>query len=251
MSAAASTCYDAAMSSSSPSRADQAVIAFAIVLPTVVTWLYFEAFADSPTATSTAFGIGKTIQFALPLVWVFLVQRQPLRLSWPKRDGVLLGIGFGAAVGAAMLLLYYLVLGPRGFFTGPAEEVRQKVAEFGVTTVAGFAVMGLFYSLVHSLLEEYYWRWFVFGQLRQQVPLWPAIAVSSVGFTLHHVLVLARYFGWDSPATWLFVSGIAIGGAAWAWLYDRSKSLYGPWISHLIVDAAIFWIGYDLVRAEL
>jgi membrane protease YdiL (CAAX protease family) len=45
--------------------------------------------------------------------------------------------------------------------------------------------------------------------------------------------------------------GIAIGGAAWAWVYDRSKSLYGPWLSHLIVDAAIFWIGFDLVRDSL
>jgi hypothetical protein len=30
-------------------------------------------------------------------------------------------------------------------------------------------------------------------------------------------------------------------------LYRRSGSLYGPWLSHLLVDAAIFWIGYDLV----
>jgi uncharacterized protein len=236
---------------SNTGRADQAVIAVSIVLPTLVTWLYFEAFASSPVATKTAFGIGKTIQFALPLVWVFLVRRQPLRLSWPKLDGVHLGIAFGAAVGGSMLLLYHFVLGPRGFFTTPAEEVRQKVAEFGVTTAASFAVMGLFYSLVHSLLEEYYWRWFVFGQLRRQIPLWPAIAVSSIGFALHHVLVLARYFGWNSPATWLFCAGIVIGGAAWAWLYDRSRSLYGPWISHLLVDAAIFWIGYDLVRESL
>jgi membrane protease YdiL (CAAX protease family) len=239
------------MPPSSRSRADQAVIAVAIVLPTLVTWLYFEAFASSPAATKVAFGIGKTVQFALPLVWVLFIQRQRLRLTWPKRDGLLLGAAFGLAVGAAMLTLYYFVLGPRGFFTGPAEEVRQKVAEFGVKTVASFAVMGLFYSLAHSLLEEYYWRWFVFGQLRRQIPLWPAIAISSIGFTLHHVLVLARYFGWNSPATWLFVAGIAIGGAAWAWLYNRTQSLYGPWISHLIVDAAIFWIGYDLVRESL
>ena len=239
------------MPSPSSSRADQAVIAVAIVLPTLVTWLYFEAFAGSPATSKAAFGIGKTIQFVLPLVWVFLVQRQPLELAWPKRDGLLMGLTFGAAVGGAMLVLYYFVLGPRGFFEGPAEEVRRKVAEFGVTTVASFAVMGLFYSLIHSLLEEYYWRWFVFGQLRQQIPLWPAIAISSVGFTLHHVLVLARYFGWTSPATWLFCAGIVIGGTAWAWLYNRTKSLYGPWLSHLLVDAAIFWIGYVLVRADL
>jgi membrane protease YdiL (CAAX protease family) len=233
------------------SRADQAAIAVAIVLPTLVTWLYFEAAADQPTLTLVAFSVGKTVQFALPLAWVLLVQRQRLRLSWPTAAGLPIAAGFGLAVAAAMLLLYYRVLGPAGFFAAPAEEVRRKVAQFGVTSPAGFAVMGLFYSLIHSLLEEYYWRWFVFGQLRRGLSLWPAVALSSVAFTAHHVIVLVRYFGWDSPATWLFVLGIAIGGAAWAWVYDRSKSLYGPWLSHLIVDAAIFWIGFDLVRDSL
>ena len=232
-------------------RADVAVTIVAMGLPTLVTWLYFEAFADQPLLAKLSFGIGKTIQFALPLTWVGLVQRQRLSLARPETAGLPIAVAFGVAVAAAMLLLYYQVLGPAGFFDGPAVAVRKKVAEFGVKTVAGFAVMGLFYSLVHSLLEEYYWRWFVFGQLRQHATLGPAIALSSVGFTLHHILVLARYFGWDSPATWIFVLGIAIGGAAWAWIYDRSKSLYGPWISHLIVDAAIFWIGYELVRSSL
>ena len=64
----------------------------------------------------------------------------------------------------------------------------------------------------------------------------------------HHVLVLATFFGWSSPATYVFSLAIAIGGAYWAWLYARSGSLYGPWLSHLLVDAGIFLIGYDLLH---
>lgn len=229
-------------------RADLVAIAVAMTLPTLVTWIYFEGAAGQPALTLAAFALGKTVQFALPLAWVLLVQRQRLRLSWPKAADLPIAAAFGVAVAAAMFLLYYQVLGPAGFFAGPAEEVRRKVAQFAVTSAAGFAVMGLFYSLIHSLLEEYYWRWFVFGQLRRGCSLGPAVAISSVAFTAHHVIVLARYFGWDSPATWLFVAGVGIGGAIWAWLYDRTQSLYGPWLSHLVVDAAIFWIGYDLWR---
>ena len=29
-------------------------------------------------------------------------------------------------------------------------------------------------------------------------------------------------------------------GAAWAWIYHRSGSLLGPWLSHLLIDAGIF-----------
>jgi hypothetical protein len=41
---------------------------------------------------------------------------------------------------------------------------------------------------------------------------------------------------------------VAIGGAVWALVYQQSKSLLGPWLSHLFVDAAIFAIGWDLMR---
>ena len=75
-----------------------------------------------------------------------------------------------------------------------------------------------------------------------------AMVLSSLGFMAHHILVLATFFGWSSPATWIFSCGVAIGGAAWAWIYDRSQSLLGPWASHCLVDAAIFVIGFDLVR---
>ena len=48
--------------------------------------------------------------------------------------------------------------------------------------------------------------------------------------------------------TWIFSLAIAIGGAFWAWLYHRSGSLVGPWLSHLLIDGAIFWIGYEIVE---
>jgi membrane protease YdiL (CAAX protease family) len=38
-----------------------------------------------------------------------------------------------------------------------------------------------------------------------------------------------------------------VGGAFWAWLYHRSRSLWGPWLSHALVDATIFVIGWDLI----
>ena len=49
----------------------------------------------------------------------------------------------------------------------------------------------------------------------------------------------------------LLSAAVAIGGAFWAWLYERSGSLVGPWMSHLLVDAGIFLVGFDLVRGML
>ena len=129
-----------------------------------------------------------------------------------------------------------------------AAEVNAKVQGLGAGTPVRFLFMALFYCVVHSLLEEYYWRWFVFGELRQ-VQRWPiAAVVSGIGFTAHHVLVIGMYFGWSSPLTVLFSLAVTIGGIYWAWLYQRSGSLLGPWVSHLLIDGAIFVVGWDLLN---
>ena len=230
-------------------KADVCAVVLAIVFPTLVTLVYFVWLSDYTTAKQISYAVGKVLQFGLPLVWVFLIQRQPA--SWPLRGsrGIGLGLAFGALVVAAMFALYWWYLRPSGFFTDSIkDEVVDKISTFGINQLWQYAALGIFYTLVHSLLEEYYWRWFVFGQLRKLLPLTPAIIISSLGFMAHHVVLLAVYFGWDSPATYLFSLCIAIGGAIWAWLYAHTNSLLGPWLSHLLVDAAIFAIGYDLAR---
>ena len=59
--------------------------------------------------------------------------------------------------------------------------------------------------------------------------------------------LLLMFFGFENWMTYVFSIGVAIGGAAWAWLYSRSGNLYSAWISHAFVDAAIFWVGYDIL----
>jgi hypothetical protein len=87
--------------------------------------------------------------------------------------------------------------------------------------------------------------------MRRLMRLAPALLLSGLAFGAHHVLVLAMYFGWDSPWTWGFSAAVAIGGVYWAWLYERTGSLVGPWLSHILADVAIFTIGYELLATTL
>jgi uncharacterized protein len=225
-----------------------AMLVLALVLPTAVTWLYFVALAgQSPAVQQTAYSIGKAAQFLLPVVWLSLARQ---RVSWqrPTLRGVPVGIVFGLVLLVGAWVGYSAVLKPMGVFDGPSVAIREKIAGLGLGSVPAYIALGVFYSLVHSLLEEYYWRWFVFGRLCERYALSWAIAISSIGFAAHHVLLLATFFGWDSPATYLFSVCVAVGGAFWAWLYRQSGSLLGPWLSHAIVDATLFVIGYDLAR---
>jgi membrane protease YdiL (CAAX protease family) len=229
-------------------QARWAALIFALAFPSLVTWAYFVLLANQPAGfQQSVYVVGKTLQFAFPAVWVLLVLKQKVRWSLPQRRGMPTSIGFGLLVAGAMLLLY-AALKPAGFFSGPDEMVREKILDLGLNRLWKYASVGIFYALCHSLMEEYYWRWFVFGQMRRLVSFGPAMTISSLGFMAHHIILLAKYFGWDSPSTYIFSLGVAIGGAVWAWIYERTGSLYGPWLSHCLVDATIFILGYDLAR---
>ena len=223
----------------------------ALVLPSVVTWLYFFQAERLPAgAQGAVFGVVKVLQFAFPAVWMIWVARRPPQIKWPGLGGVAIGVAFGLVVAGAMLALYYQWLSTAPDFEGAEDAMEAKLLGFGLTSAWKFAALGVFYSLCHSLLEEYYWRWFVFGQLQRFTTFTTAMVVSSLGFMAHHVLVLGKYFGFDSWQTWAFSLCVAVGGGVWAWLYKRTGSLLGPWISHLIVDAAIFWLGFEIGRDQ-
>ncbi len=223
-------------------------LAFALVYPTLLTWIYFVYLAKAPsTSQQAAYGIGKAIQFIFPAAWAWLFSRGSIGLPKVTTKGLAAGVLFGLAVGGGIVAAYHLWLQSASFFAVAIEPMVAKLEGLGLRSPLAFILLGVFYAIVHAALEEYYWRWFVFGQLRQICSLPTAIMVSSLGFAAHHVLIIGWYFGWTSPATWLFSAAVAIGGAFWAWLYHRTGSLLGPWMSHLLIDASIFVIGYQLV----
>lgn len=237
-------------------NANLVAIIFAMTYPTLLTWIYFTALKDSPgTWQQAAFGIGKLVQFGFPAFWVFVIQRQRFGLERPTTRGLGLAMALGLFEVVAGLALYFVYLKPAGVFDEPIQEMLAKLQGFGLGSQLGLIGLGVIYSLVHSWLEEYYWRWFVMKQLLPEShspQLWPrALLISSFAFAAHHVLVLAGYFQWSSPWTYILSAIVAIGGGLFGWLYLHSKSLYAAWLAHAFADAVIFFIGYDLLAGML
>ncbi len=232
-------------------RLDGPVLLFALVLPSLATWLYFIVFAGRGAVMAWTYAICKVVQFALPVVWVIGVCG-----DWPEvrrlfaRRGLALGIAFGVAVFAGMMLVFHGQLCNSPIMAQAPAQIWSKIAAFGIQSPTAFLGMALFYSGIHSFLEEYYWRWFVFGQLRRALPVAAAVTVSSIGFASPHVILLADYLPAEHfwTATIFFSFCVAVGGAVWAWLYHRFGSLLAPWLSHMLVDAALMWIGFVLCR---
>jgi membrane protease YdiL (CAAX protease family) len=232
-----------------------------MVLPAFLAWFYFVKLARKPgmeeagqgvntLATAAYFG-GKLLQFAWPVLWMGGVERRWPQVTGPSPSGLALGFGFGLAVGLGTFALYFFLRRFTQVLAEARPRILAKVREFGLNTPAIYVAFAGFLAVAHSLFEEYYWRWFVFGELRQPLGITVALVLSSLAFMAHHVIVLAGFF---PGKFWLLAAplsaGVAIGGGVWAWLYQTSGALYAPWVSHLLIDMAILAVGYDLVFRE-
>jgi len=239
-------------------KRDALALTFGIVFPSVMTWVYFVAAAGQGThpnqAVMIAYFAGKVIQFAFPAVYVGLTERQSLRPAQPGWRGLAFGLAFGLIVGGAALAIYFGVLKDTAYLQETPNKVLAKLRESGYASVGGFVAVACFYSIVHSLLEEYYWRWFVFGWLRRHLRPLAAGVLASLGFMAHHVIVLSVLFPGVRPFFMLVVPlslGVAVGGGVWCWIYQRTGSLYAAWVSHMLIDAAVMLIGYNMVAEKL
>ncbi len=99
---------------------------------------------------------------------------------------------------------------------------------------------------MNSLLEEYFWRWWIFERLRVFAPAFAAAVGSGVLFTVHHVVALDAYLPWE--LTLLASLGVMTGGITWSWIYARYGNLWAAYVSHVWADVIIFWIGWEVLR---
>lgn len=236
-----------------PAARDIFALAFASLFPCLMSWLAFVVFSDDAlegsSLLSTVYSAGKILQFAFPLIYVAVFERRAFKTFSFAPRGIALAIAFSALANAGLVALYFGVLRGSPWLESTGDKIFGRVQEFHLATPAGYFALAAFLSVLHSLLEEYYWRWFVFGWMRLYMPVGVAIVLSSIGFMLHHVIILAIFLPDHFWTLALPLSlCVAFGGGVWAWLYQRTGSLLGPWISHILIDAGIMAVGFDLMR---
>lgn len=178
---------------------------------------------------------------AFPLICFILLDKQKLSFSPMRKGGVVLGILSGLVINAVILGVFALW----GDTLIDPELIRTKVNEIGLNSVPRYLGGALYWITVNSLIEEYVWRWFVVRHCEQVSRPVGAVLLSALGFTLHHIIAMQLFMSWGGVA--LSATGIFIGGAIWSALYVKYRSIWPCYISHAMVDLAIFGIGYKLI----
>jgi membrane protease YdiL (CAAX protease family) len=227
-----------------------------LLVPTIITFVYFVLLEDSQAWTQkTAYVLGKSLQVATLVAaciyWhrqrrLCLAAEQTVRLE-RRRAQLAFGVSSGLVIAITMLALFFGLLNPMGVMKPVEDVARAKLFKLGGESPWTLLAIAVFYSVFHSGFEELYWRGFVFRGLREHLRDAIAVTVSSIGFMAHHVLVLGQLFGYGSLLTYAFSAGVAVGGILWAVTYLRSQSLLPGWLSHALVDAAIFGIGFFMI----
>ena len=184
---------------------------------------------------------------AIPIIVWLQVRRggAPLaeRIGW-KRTNLRSGLSVGIVMGGVILAGYYGLL--RGVIDpGP---VLAKVRSLGL--VEYYWYMSIFICLGNALFEEYYWRAFLIGELRSYLRSKPVLCIVAGGlFGVHHLFAMLGLF--DLPMVLMFVLVTMIAGAVWSAMRCRGASILDCYVSHVLADMAIMWIGYDLLSRAL
>lgn len=221
-----------------------AVLFPAMLVPLAASVFYFVLFSEYAFARVIYAGT-KLFTVVWPLLAVLLV----LKTGFPKLNltdsrhwkALPLGLLSGAAIVAAMFAAMASPVGD--VVTASAADIRKKAEELGI--LDHYWTFAIFLSVLHSLIEEYYWRWFVFGRLRLATGKCAAHLLAGAAFASHHVIVATQFF----PVGWgvLFGALVGAGGIIWSLMLARQKTLAGIWLSHMLVDLGIMAIGHKLI----
>ena len=164
-----------------------------------------------------------------------------LSLLRPKKKGLLTAIALGAGI-------YVLILG--GYFLAApffdfSRIAGALTANAGVTK-ENFLYVSLYISFANSFLEEFFFRGFVFTNLKQLSGRKTAYLFSAAAFSLYHV---AMMIGWFNVGLFLLVmAGLAVGGVIFNWMNEKLETIYCSWLTHMFANFAINTIGFLLLK---
>ncbi len=220
-------------------------------LPFFASLIYFLPTEPSPWFMNLL-AFTKAFLFVCPLLfWKYL----KLPGSWKDFGSLLkgpkifrqfiLGIGWGILMSAVVFIAF------ESLSEMTRTEMLARVAKkISVLKIAEhFLIYGIVLSFVHSLLEEFYWRFFIFNAWKEKLPQFKITAhlVAGLAFTLHHFTVTVHYF--DLSFGMILGLGVWAAGVIWSCVYVKERSLLGVWISHIIVDLALISIGFKALAS--
>ncbi len=154
------------------------------------------------------------------------------RKYWKK--AVLWGILFSTVYALGFLFLKNYI---------PIAGIATSLGEHNITA-RNIVFIGIFTIVVNALLEEFFWRGFVYNELKKQKGKVLAYLITAIGFSLYHAVY---FYAWLSvPLLLIALSGLLCYSFFMCFLFDKYKDLFTCWLIHALVDIVQISIGLYL-----
>ena len=173
-----------------------------VILVLIVAVICCVAMALVDGVLRPGYAVKSAIKVALLMLIPLIASRMDrsilyLSLLRPKRKGLLPAIALGVGIYVVILGGYFLV---SPFFD--FSQIAGALTDNAGVTKENFLYVSLYISFANSFLEEFFFRGFVFTNLKHHSGRKLAYIFSAAAFSLYHV---AMMIGWFSSALFLLV----------------------------------------------
>jgi len=195
------------------------------------------------TKTWIGYSLYKVAFLVPPVIYCRLcgigLVRDILKLqNWRRGLGVAFFLGLLAI--ATFWIAYYVL----GDLLLDKDRITARIdAQFHVNASTILLITPIT-ILANSLLEEFFYRGFAYGQLAR----WHAGAaylLPSLAFTLQHLLFIRDWVTF--LPLMLAIAGLVVFAIILSWLYATYESIIAPWLTHIFGDVAMMGIALTLV----
>ncbi|HWO74571.1 MAG TPA: CPBP family intramembrane glutamic endopeptidase [Bacillus sp. (in: firmicutes)] len=179
----------------------------------------------------------------IPILYIRYICKRTVKESFNiqkvRWKSVRLGFLFGSLAFGIILLTYWVL---RSIID--TDAIMYDLQERSGITPEIFIFVALYITFGNSLMEEFYFRGFLFLNVYKTGYKVFAHVFSAFLFAVYHTAIFATWFSFELML--LALAGLFIAGILFNWLNTYSQNFLNSWIFHIMADIAIILIGLHL-----
>lgn len=181
----------------------------------------------------------KLILFSLfPTIYIIKTGNNVIKDSLQNRRKN--GRGISTFLGIALFVIILLAYFALKRFIDLDLLMREFEGKYKINSHS-ILYYGLYITFINSLLEEFFFRGFIFLNIIKLGYRKTAYIFSSMAFAIYHI---ANFKNWFSMELFMLASlGLFIGGCVFNALDEKDHSFLNSWFVHICADLAIVLIG--------
>jgi len=177
----------------------------------------------------------------IPLLVIYFYKKSTIQIEYNLNKVKILDLKIPVLVGVIIYILTiigYIIFKP----IIDTETLINGLQDNGIN-LQNIVLASLYLCFINSFIEEFFFRGFLYQHF-SEISNKLGYLVSSVLFSIYHVLLMFAIFNWTMGTLALF--GLTIVGIVLVYINKSNRSIINSWIVHVFADLGIVTIGLYL-----